>query len=661
MLNFMTYSNLVKVILTMKKLLSTFTIIFLLLFIVWHFKVTLLATLLKRNIVQSRSGQELVVKDDDFNMSTFLLSKKEEPSFDNTQDRISSLEKALKEETPGMHYTYISFQLISETLRIGDYEKCLKHLEQVSNLPTKNYFFVTLFNDVLGKLFYNSYILNHPERTARIKGLIYLRWAEDENCKDYKLDEQSNICIFPSNTFSKTSKLNLAIENFRISLGRYPNDIETKWLLNICYALLGDYPEGVPEGQLIDLHKFESNDTLVKYTNIALSRKVNFNSFYGGVCIDDFNNDGHLDILTSSGNLNKNVQYYQEVGQEFKEVGQSNHINQVGGVHITQGDYNNDGYLDVYIIRGGWLMEDYKKHPNSLLKKNGDGSFTDVTEEAGLLSFTASHTATWSDFNADGWLDLFVGNELTFSQLFLNNAGNGFTEVSKSAGIEVNKMVKGCFSSDINNDLLPDLYVSCFNDKNYLFLNQSTNGHISFRDISLTAGVEAPLKSFSCSIFDFNNDGWMDIFCPSYTMDMHVFCSQFSESPIGIEPAKLYLNQGNNTFSPLKNPMLERNFLAMGLNFEDVDNDGFLDIYMGTGYPDLASIVPNILLYNDHGKGFIDISSTSNTGHLQKGHGISFFDYERDGDLDIYESMGGFYPIDQFDNVLFQNKGTTNN
>ncbi|MFT4753998.1 MAG: hypothetical protein ACI85Q_001554 [Salibacteraceae bacterium] len=275
------------------------------------------------------------------------------------------------------------------------------------------------------------------------------------------------------------------------------------------YVTLGNYPEALGDDLRIDLHKFQSKDTLVKFTNIALSKKLNFNSFYGGSCVDDFNNDGLLDIISSSGVLNQEIKYYQEFDETFQDIAPASQINQGGGVHIIQADYNNDGYLDVYVIRGGWLMEDSKNHPNSLLRNNGDNTFTDVSEKLGLLNFTASHTATWADFNADGWIDLFVGNEYAPSHVFLNNQGTGFSEVSKLAGIQIDKMVKGCFSADINNDMLPDLYVSCYNNKNYLFLNQSLNGNISFQDISASAGVEDPVKSFSCSIFDFNNDGWM--------------------------------------------------------------------------------------------------------------------------------------------------------
>jgi len=153
----------------------------------------------------------------------------------------------------------------------------------------------------------------------------------------------------------------------------------------------------------------------------------------------------------------------------------------------------------------------------------------------------------------------------------------------------------------------------------------------------------------------------MDIFCPSYIMDMKVYRSKYSNTKYQGEAAKLYINQKNGTFKAIELPILHQNFLAMGLNFEDVNKDGYQDLYMGTGFPDLASVVPNTLLINHSSKNLKDMSSTSGTAHLQKGHSISFFDYEKDGDLDIYASMGGFYSVDQFQNSFFQNLGNSNN
>ena len=108
-----------------------------------------------------------------------------------------------------------------------------------------------------------------------------------------------------------------------------------------------------------------------------------------------------------------------------------------GGLNMTQADYNNDGFIDVLVLRGGWKRE-FGKEPNSLLKNNGDGTFSDVTIESGLLSFHPTQTATWNDFNNDGWLDLFIGNE-NFPgtktphpcELYINNQDGTFTEMAK--------------------------------------------------------------------------------------------------------------------------------------------------------------------------------------------------------------------------------------
>src|SRR5207248_2756639 len=81
-----------------------------------------------------------------------------------------------------------------------------------------------------------------------------------------------------------------------------------------------------------------------------------------------------------------------------------------GGLNLITGDFNNDGFVDVFVLRGAWMRE-AGKFPNSLLKNNGDGTFEDVTEAAGLLTFHPTQTAVWLDFDGDGWLDLFIGNE----------------------------------------------------------------------------------------------------------------------------------------------------------------------------------------------------------------------------------------------------------
>ena len=106
---------------------------------------------------------------------------------------------------------------------------------------------------------------------------------------------------------------------------------------------------------------------------------------------------------------------------------------------------------------------------------------------------------------------------------------------------------------------------------------------------------------------------------------------------------------------------LDECFSAMGTNFGDFDNDGFLDIYMGTGDHDIATLVPNRMFRNLGGKRFVDISSSSRTGHLQKGHGVACGDWCRDGNIHIAIQMGGVLPGDRYHNLLFQNPGQGNN
>jgi hypothetical protein len=125
---------------------------------------------------------------------------------------------------------------------------------------------------------------------------------------------------------------------------------------------------------------------------------------------------------------------------------------------------------------------------------------------------------------------------------------------------------------------------------------------------------------------------------------------------------KLFRNTGKGTFADVTQETgLDRSVAAMGANFGDVDNDGFLDFYLGTGAPTYTALMPNLLYRNHDGKYFVEISSSSGTGHLQKGHGVSFADLDNDGDEDLFENLGGAVPGDKYNSVLFANPGHTNN
>jgi hypothetical protein len=125
---------------------------------------------------------------------------------------------------------------------------------------------------------------------------------------------------------------------------------------------------------------------------------------------------------------------------------------------------------------------------------------------------------------------------------------------------------------------------------------------------------------------------------------------------------KLYRNLGGKRFQDVtRKAGLDLDFAAMGNNFGDFDGDGFLDFYLGTGDPELATLVPNCMMKNVGGKRFAEVTGSSGTGHLQKGHGVACGDWKRDGNTDLFVEMGGAVPGDRYHNVLFLNPGHGNN
>jgi hypothetical protein len=346
----------------------------------------------------------------------------------------------------------------------------------------------------------------------------------------------------------------------------------------------------------------------------------------------------------------------------------------VGGLNLIQADFNNDGFPDVLVLRGAWLRDE-GRFPKSLLRNNGDGTFEDVTESAGLLSFKPSQTAVWFDYDNDGWIDLFVGSETVGAgstnrcELYHNNGNGTFSECALECGVGFVGFVKGVCSADFDHDGRPDLFLSVLGGPNVLFHNDgpaATNsaGHPvwKFSDVASQAGVTEPLYSFPCWFFDYDNDGWDDLFVCGYRIhDVGDVCADYLGLPTDAERPRLYHNNHDGTFSDVtRQTGLYHVLHGMGANFGDLDNDGYLDFYVGTGDPDLATIIPNRMFRNDSGKRFQDVTAAGGFGNLQKGHGVSFGDIDNDGDQDIYENMGGAVSGDVYHNVLYLNPGNTN-
>ncbi len=217
---------------------------------------------------------------------------------------------------------------------------------------------------------------------------------------------------------------------------------------------------------------------------------------------------------------------------------------------------------------------------------------------------------------------------------------------------------KAVIAADYDNDGYVDLYVSNLNGDHHLYHN---NHDRTFTDVTVAAGVQGPWSSFGAAFFDYDNDGWPDLFVADYGVSVEDVMRGFLKQPQGSERLRLFRNVGNGTFRDVTAEAgLDRAMMPMGLNFGDIDNDGFLDFYLGSGNPSYASPIPNVMFHNEGGKRFVDITASSGTGILPKGHGVAFADLDRDGDEDLFVVMGGAVPGDRQMARIFENQGNAN-
>ena len=173
--------------------------------------------------------------------------------------------------------------------------------------------------------------------------------------------------------------------------------------------------------------------------------------------------------------------------------------------------------------------------------------------------------------------------------------------------------------------------------------------------------MPGPGHGFTTWFFDYDNDGWLDLFATSYFTSVDESVRTYLGRAGNAATLKLYRNLGDGTFRDVTSQVgLDKVFMPMGSNFGDFDNDGFPDIYLGTGNPSYASLLPNVLLRNNEGKSFVDVTASSGTGELHKGHGIAFADLDNDGDEEIVAEIGGATPGDSHPLRLFENPGHGN-
>ena len=567
------------------------------------------------------------------------------------------LVKEMENPTTQSHSWFVTIrtELARYHLRFGEAEEAIQLLTDTLEAEERD--------DPEGK---------HRDRILEQLAISNLKLGELSNClsPDGRL-----ICSLPlDNSFvqKNTRGSTNAIKYLLQLLETDPENIKFRWLLNIAHMTLGTHPEHVPPQLLVPRELLESDYDIGRFEEIAPDIGLYAVNLAGGSIVEDFDNDGLLDIMTSTWNPCEPMAYYHNEGNgRFSDhTERAGILGQLGGLNMGQTDYNNDGWIDVFIMRGGW-MRTRGEMRSSLLRNNGDGTFTDVTSEVGLAHPRyPSQSAAWADYDNDGDLDLFSCNEtipdplLTItsllypSQLFRQDDDGTFTDTATKAGVTNMRYCKASVWGDYDNDGDPDLYVSNFAEENRLYRN---NGDGTFTDVAIELGVEEPVESFATWFWDYDNDGWLDLFVAGYGYRIGDVAADYLGLPNRGARLRLYRNDGTGGFDDVtRDAGLYRVHLTMGSNFGDLDNDGFLDFYLGTGYPSYDAVGPNVAYRNNDGKTFTDVTFSAGLGHLQKGHGIAFGDLDLDGDQDIFVQIGGFYPGDGFVNALYENPGHGN-
>jgi hypothetical protein len=418
-------------------------------------------------------------------------------------------------------------------------------------------------------------------------------------------------------------------------------------------------------------------------TTLAPGVKYIIDTMGGGGGFIDYNRDGLLDIYLvcysqtpqADANLKLRDALYRNNGDgTFTDVTASAGINgQLWGMGFACTDYNNDGWPDMYITGYG---------ASKLYRNNANGTFTDVTIQAGVTNGKWGASAAFFDYDNDGYSDLYVANYLKFDPdgkvpcqlfdgrpycaisqfkgssgvLYHNNRDGTFTDVSKEAGIaNLTGKGLGVIALDYNNDGRMDIYQANDGDPNFLFRN---NGNGTFSEIALEAEVAlnpegAPRGGMGVDAEDIDGDGYLDIFVTNYSGETNAF----------------WHNEGDGTFSETTYEMglgkISVPMSGFGTRFFDYNNDGLVDLFVLNGHPfeSISKVFPGTtyaeppFLFENTGKGFREVAAQHGAAlkRFYLGRGLAVGDIDNDGDPDLLLMMAGEPP------VLLRNDGGNRN
>ena len=430
--------------------------------------------------------------------------------------------------------------------------------------------------------------------------------------------------------------------------------LEALWLLKLTHERQGEDAPALLPRYRFPLRASVPTATDLRFVDVAAHVGVAKKDRGRGSAWLDFDGDGDFDLFSVGIQVEHSL--YRNDGGQFRDVAQAAGLADVrGGWAAASADFDNDGDDDLFVSRDAWEG----RAPNSLYR-NDSGAFIDVGRAAGLADSSDSFTAAWLDFDGDGYLDLYVANGVTgtgASNALLHNQQNGaFLNAAATAAVADSGKTIGTAAGDFDGDGLTDLYAVNIGQLNRLYRNL---GDGTFADVAERAGVLFPVEGgYVAFFFDLDNDGHLDLFASTMSAFPDVLNSMVTGEAIEPNRPFLYRNLGDGTFADIAVAAgFKRSFGSMGAGLGDLDNDGFVDIYLANGGPQMARLEPNAL-YRNLGDGtFADVTATAGTGSLGKGHGATFADFDQDGDLDLYAGLGGHYDADTWDNALYRNDG----
>ncbi|MBX2871634.1 MAG: VCBS repeat-containing protein [Saprospiraceae bacterium] len=302
-------------------------------------------------------------------------------------------------------------------------------------------------------------------------------------------------------------------------------------------------------------------------------------------------------------------------------------VNNVGfnrGVAVV--DFNNDGWEDLYFTRIA--------KSNLLYRNNGDGTFSDVSQAAGVAVTLDSGASVWGDLDNDGWADLVLGNRDVPSQVFRNNGDGTFTDITQVTGVNNIGKVQTVLLADVNNDGWLDIYWANLGTENALYLNQ---GNGTFTDVTLSSGTSDTKLNMGAVFFDYDNDGDQDLYL----------------SHDGDQANILYQNDGKGQFTDVSTEAgVNYEGQGMGVDAADFNNDGYLDLY-------ITNLYENTLYLNNQDGTFSDLSTSAQVDDLGMGWGTIWMDYDNDGWMDLYVANETYFPVfgNFYDNIMYRNLG----